>query len=118
MASPIPSSSSKGKAPILCQAATSFKKKPGSLVLSRSQLAWENNSSSNKEAELTFDVRRLNCEGTSLERCRPQQREELRSDVTSPTALFMSKEGGAKVVLKVGVLDIVGGTNEDSYNFT
>lgn len=30
----------------------------------------------------------------------------------------MSKEGGAKVVLKVGVLDITGGTNEESYNFT
>lgn len=33
-------------------------------------------------------------------------------------ALFMSKEGGAKVVMKVGVLDIVGGANEESYNFT
>lgn len=37
----------------------------------------------------------------------------------SPTAaLFMSKEGGAKVVLRVGVLDLVGGTNEENYNFT
>lgn len=33
-------------------------------------------------------------------------------------ALSVSKEGGAKVVLKVGVLDIVGGSNEEAYNFT
>ena len=30
----------------------------------------------------------------------------------------MSKEGGAKVVMKVGVLNIVGGSNEESFNFT
>lgn len=30
----------------------------------------------------------------------------------------MSKEGGAKVVMKVNVLDLPGGSNEESYNFT
>jgi hypothetical protein len=117
MASPVPSFSSKGKAPILCQAATSFKKKPGSLVLSRSQLAWEN-SSSNKEAELTFDVRRLNCESILITPLKADPGEAEERWHLAPEALFMSKEGGAKVVLKVGVLDIIGGTNEDSYNFT
>ena len=34
------------------------------------------------------------------------------------SALFTSKEGGAKVVLKVNILDLPRGSNEESYNFT
>jgi hypothetical protein len=51
----------KGKAAILCQAATSYKKKGGNLVLSKTALIWNQQGSSNPDGELSFDAQRLNC---------------------------------------------------------
>lgn len=108
-----PSTASKGKSSVLCAAATAFKKKPGQLTLTKTHLVWNLQGSDKAEGELSFDNARLNCENIKLAA-------GIYSCLIciSSAALFMSKEGGAKVVLKVGVLDITGGTNEESYNFT
>lgn len=62
-----PASTSKGKASVLCTAATAFKKKPGQLTLTKAQLIWNIQGSDKPDGELSFDNARLNCEAMELD---------------------------------------------------
>lgn len=70
MASP---TKGKEKSNTLCQAATSYKKKNGQLILTKSNLIWSLQGSTKADGELNFDIRRLNCERTHIieHACRP-----------------------------------------------
>ncbi|GAA5935246.1 TFIIH/NER complex subunit TFB1 [Sporobolomyces koalae] len=75
----------------LCTAQTSYKKRPGALHLSATELYWAPATSPTAH--------------------------ELSVPATAMTALFASKEGGARVMLKIAFTPTRAG-GDDSYNFT
>lgn len=88
-----------GSPGILCTAAASYKKKAGSLTLTKKILSWTPAVEGVDDIEIQNG--RLNCASRHLAKC---SRTMGADRFERRAALFSSKEGGAKVMIRVGVL--------------